>query len=104
MSRVVRSRFFAGCVSVAVHLGVLAAFYGVILREEVAPREVIIPEARLAAPAGPSAPAAPPPLKLSQQTALPQLERPRLADAPLPAVTLDPMAGPPIPQPMVAPP
>mgnify|MGYP000897893056 CR=1 FL=1 len=96
LGRAVRSRAFAWCVSVAVHLSILLAFWGVILREEVQARRVIIPEARLAAPADPHAPAASPHLKLAQQSATPTLERPRLADIPLPAVTLDQVASPPV--------
>lgn len=95
LGRAVRSRAFAWCVSVAVHLSILLAFWGVILREEIQARRVIIPEARLAAAADPHAPSAPPPLKLAQQSATPTLERPRLADIPLPAVTLDQVASPP---------
>jgi len=89
--RLGRSNLFAWMVSIGLHVAVFLALYLVAFGDEVQPRRLIIPEARLAGPAGPTPSQALPPLKLSRQPAPTPADRPhvKLDELPIAAVTLD---------------
>jgi len=93
--RVGRSNLFAWAVSVALHGAVFLGLYQVAFREEVEFRRLIIPEARLAAAAGPIAPQPAVPLKLARKSA-PTPAEPTgapLDELPITAITLDAPPG-----------
>lgn len=90
LSRMFRSNTFAWGVSIGLHVLVFAAFYHVVLREEVGPKRQIIPEARLANPVGRIDRVERTPLKITQEDS-PTTDEPQLKmdSPPVAALSID---------------